>query len=250
MRIIQTYIPKGRNNRPGHPLSPKFITVHNTANTSKGANAAMHARYVKNPTTATSWHYTVDDNDIIYQHLPTNESGFHAGDGNGQGNRASIGIEICENVDGNFQKATENAVWLIRRLMKEFNIPLSNVVPHQKWSGKKCPHKLLPVWNNFISQINTFQVAQVDKGEGAMKMEIEDLKKKVASLEKKLNNNDPVSKWAAKDWEEVKDNGYFDSERPQAFISRQESAIVTNRVRRNFKALFEELDSRLKALEK
>ncbi len=41
----------------------------------------------------------------------------------------SIGIGICENSDGNFEKAVENAQWLIRQLMQDQGIPLVNVVP-------------------------------------------------------------------------------------------------------------------------
>lgn len=85
-QIIQDIIPKGNNNRPGYSMNPTYITVHNTANTAAGANAKMHARYEKNPNTATSWHFTVDEKEI-YQHLPLNENGWHAGDGNGTGNR-------------------------------------------------------------------------------------------------------------------------------------------------------------------
>lgn len=153
MQIKQDFIPIGSKNRPRNSMSPKYITVHNTANTQKDANAEMHARYVKNPTTKESWHFTVDDGDVIYQHLPTNESGFHAGDGAGMGNRQSIGIEICEYAGINQEKANDNAVWLIKKLMKEFNILLANIVPHQKWSGKECPHKLLPIWDSFIKKI-------------------------------------------------------------------------------------------------
>ncbi len=153
MQIIQDFIPQGRKNRPGNQMSPNYITIHNTANADKGANAEMHARYVKNSATAVSWHYTVDDGDTIYQHLPTNESGFHAGDGTGMGNRQSIGIEICENAGINQDTANANAMWLIRKLMNEHNISITNVVPHQKWSGKNCPHKLLPVWDSFIAKI-------------------------------------------------------------------------------------------------
>lgn len=154
MRIIQDYIPKGRLNRPGHALQPLYITVHNTANTAKTANAAMHARYVKSPTTTASWHFTVDDCDVIYQHLPLNENGWHAGDGNnGKGNRQSIGIEICEYAGIDEAKANDNAIWLIRRLMTEFNIPITKVVPHKHWSGKNCPRKLIGVWPEFIAKI-------------------------------------------------------------------------------------------------
>ncbi|MGG4030941.1 N-acetylmuramoyl-L-alanine amidase [Bacillus subtilis] len=153
VNIIQDFILKGNKNRPAYPMNPQFITVHNTSNTAKGADAASHARYVKNPETATSWHFTVDDKEI-YQHLPLNENGWHAGDGNGTGNRKSIGIEICENSDGDFEKAVSNAQWLIKKLMKEQGISFANVVPHKHWSGKECPRKLLNRWDSFKAGIS------------------------------------------------------------------------------------------------
>ncbi|AUG37120.1 N-acetylmuramoyl-L-alanine amidase [Bacillus velezensis] len=154
VKITKDFIPVGHNNRPGYAMNPAYITVHNTANTARGANAAMHARYEKNPETPTSWHFTVDEKEI-YQHLPLNENGWHAGDGNsGNGNRKSIGIEICENSDGDFGKAVTNAQWLIKKLMKEQGISLANVVPHQHWSGKYCPRKLLDRWDSFKAGIS------------------------------------------------------------------------------------------------
>ncbi|MCY8213218.1 N-acetylmuramoyl-L-alanine amidase [Bacillus spizizenii] len=153
VNIIQDFILKGNKNRPAYPMNPQYITVHNTSNTAKGADAASHARYVKNPETATSWHFTVDDKEI-YQHLPLNENGWHAGDGNGTGNRKSIGIEICENSDGDFEKAVSNAQWLIKKLMKEQGISFANVVPHKHWSGKECPRKLLNRWDSFKAGIS------------------------------------------------------------------------------------------------
>ncbi|MED1922924.1 N-acetylmuramoyl-L-alanine amidase family protein, partial [Bacillus velezensis] len=154
VKITKDFIPVGHNNRPGYAMDPAYITVHNTANTARGASAAMHARYEKNPETPTSWHFTVDEKEI-YQHLPLNENGWHAGDGNsGTGNRKSIGIEICENSDGDFEKAVTNAQWLIKKLMKEQGISLANVVPHQHWSGKYCPRKLLDRWDSFKAGIS------------------------------------------------------------------------------------------------
>lgn len=146
--ISSSFIPKGNYNRPGTFMKPKFITVHNTANTAPSANAAMHASYVKNPSTQVSWHFTVDDGGTIYQHLPTFEAGYHAGDY--QGNRESIGIEICENAGSNFERSVRNAQALIKMLMRQLNIPLMNVVPHQFWSGKNCPRLLLDRWDSFI----------------------------------------------------------------------------------------------------
>jgi len=139
----------------GYPMAPKYITIHNTANTAKGANAEMHARYLNNGAggRTVSWHYTVDDREIV-QHLPTNVNGWHAGDGaNGPGNRQSIGIEICENSDGDFEKAVANAIELVQYLMKKHGIGIMNVVPHQRWSGKYCPRKLLTRWDELIKRI-------------------------------------------------------------------------------------------------
>lgn len=158
MKIKQDFILIGRSNRPGNAMNPTYITIHNTGNSSKGANAEVHARYVKNPATAVSWHFTVDDGVVIYQHLPLNENGWHAGDGkSGTGNRKSIGIEICEHAGINQDKANENAVWLVKMLMKEHSISITNVVPHKHWSGKECPRKLLPIWNSFIAKIASGQ---------------------------------------------------------------------------------------------
>ncbi|MCY7692735.1 N-acetylmuramoyl-L-alanine amidase, partial [Bacillus altitudinis] len=152
VKIIQDYISKSIRNRLGNYMKPFFITVHNTANTSKGADAASQVAFVKRSSTGVSWQYTVDEN-VIYQHLPLNENGWHAGDGRGTGNMKSIGIEICENADGNFEKAVENAQWLIRQLMQDQGIPLANVVPHKHWSGKECPRKLLNRWDSFKAGI-------------------------------------------------------------------------------------------------
>jgi N-acetylmuramoyl-L-alanine amidase len=137
-----------------YPMNPKYITVHNTANTSQGATDEMHARYLKGIDWSNkSWHFTVDD-DSATQHIPTNLNGWHAGDGeNGTGNRESIGIEICENVDGDYQKAEQNAIELIRYLMEEHTISITNIVPHKHWSGKNCPRRILSRWDSFIEQI-------------------------------------------------------------------------------------------------
>ncbi|WEZ14193.1 N-acetylmuramoyl-L-alanine amidase [Bacillus subtilis] len=167
VKITKDFIPVGHNNRPGYAMDPAYITVHNTANTAKGASAAMHARYEKNPETPTSWHFTVDEKEI-YQHLPLNENGWHAGDGNrGTGNRKSIGIEICENSDGDFEKAVANAQWLIKKLMKEQGISLANVVPHKHWSGKQCPRKLLDRWDSFKAGISGVSSSSPETKPGA-----------------------------------------------------------------------------------
>src|SRR5690554_6747600 len=184
--IIVDLVSRGRTNvRPGIPMTPQYITIHETDNTRKGANAKAHANYLKNGAggASKSWHFTVDDKEI-YQHLPTNEVGWHAGDGgNGTGNRQSIGIEICVNRDGNYEKAKENAAWLVRKLMKEHNIPIERVVQHNRWSGKNCPRRMRGEgkWNHFLQMVqqgssktassSTITLRLGDKGEAVRKLQ-------------------------------------------------------------------------------
>ncbi|CDQ21714.1 peptidoglycan recognition protein family protein [Halobacillus karajensis] len=146
-------VPKGNYEiRPAYYMNPKEIAVHNTGNKAKGADAEMHNRYIHNmasysprDTRYASWHFSVDE-DSIYQHLPLDENAWHTGDGSdkGSGNRMAIGVEICENSDGDTRKAEENAIALIVYLCKRLNISVySEVKPHQAYSGKYCPRVIL-----------------------------------------------------------------------------------------------------------
>lgn len=156
MKISQMLIPiSNKFTRPGTAMNPQYITVHETGNTSAGATALAHAKLQQNGNSRqASWHFTVDDGDTIYQSIPTNEIGYHAGDGSGDGNRKSIGIEICINSDGNFTKAKENAAWLIDYLMDKYNIPIDRVVQHSHWSGKNCPANIRKEgWDKFIALV-------------------------------------------------------------------------------------------------
>ncbi|MGE6346791.1 S-layer homology domain-containing protein [Bacillus mycoides] len=156
--LKEMIVPTGNENiRPGYAMKPKYITIHETDNYSVGANARNHAQYLYSQATGTtdrsaSWHFTVDDKEI-YQHLPLNENGWHAGDGSeGTGNRESIAIEIAVNQDGDYNKAVENARKLAAYLMGELNIPLENVKKHQFWSGKNCPAIMIKnnAWEPFL----------------------------------------------------------------------------------------------------
>lgn len=159
--IIEDILAVGRANRPEYAMSPQYITIHDTGNPNLGSNAKGHAGYIKSDTAArlpVSWHFTVDDT-VIIQHLPLNENGWHAGDGNGQGNRASIGIEICENADGNRAKAEHNAALLVAWLHSEVPTLLpfpASMRQHFHWSGKNCPHLIRARpngWEDFLDSV-------------------------------------------------------------------------------------------------
>ena len=125
-----------------YEMTPKYITIHNTAN---DASAANEINYMISNANQTSFHLAVDDKEVI-QGVPLNRSTWNAGDGsNGSGNRQSISIEICYSKSGGdrFNKAVENCIELVKQLMAKYNIPVQNVKYHQDWSGKYCPHRLL-----------------------------------------------------------------------------------------------------------
>ena len=152
------YIPRGRKNRPGGRNPDNYITIHETGNLAKGADAAAHASWLKSDDAAAkyiSYHYTVDDHAII-QHLPDGETAYHAGDGaGGPGNAASIGIEICVNEGGDFGRAKANAASLVRLLMREHGISMDCVVQHNHWNGKDCPKTIRATagaWDEFLDR--------------------------------------------------------------------------------------------------
>lgn len=128
------------------------ITYHNTGNSNKGADDEMHARYFQNLENADksyiSAHLFVDE-DSITQIIPLDEVAYHAGDGQGDGNRKTIAIEVCEN--RNHEKAELNAIKLGVSLI--LGNPHFNIYKHQDWSGKYCPRKIIPHWNLFVRNI-------------------------------------------------------------------------------------------------
>ena len=96
-------VPAGRyGRRIDFPLRPDYITIHSTQN--RGTTALQHAigmqrgafrgRSRWNRTGYLTWHFTVDDREVV-QSLPLSIQGEHA-DHDGPGNRTSIAIEICE----------------------------------------------------------------------------------------------------------------------------------------------------------
>ena len=156
--IQEHIISDGRKNRPGRDTNPDtYITIHETGNAAKGADAAAHGAYLDSAAgedDLVSWHYTVDDHAIV-QHLPDYETAYHAGDGkSGQGNTTSIAVEICVNAGGDFEAAKANAAALVRLLMEEHGIPLDNVVQHNRWNGKDCPKTIRATagaWEAFLA---------------------------------------------------------------------------------------------------
>ncbi|MCR6790353.1 peptidoglycan recognition protein family protein [Bacillus thuringiensis] len=136
-----------------YTMNPEFITVHNTYN---DATAENEVSYMIRNDNQVSFHIAVDDKEAV-QGIPLERNAWHTGDGNGNGNRKSIGVEICYSLSGGdrYYKAEDNAAIVVAQLMKQYNIPISKVRTHQSWSGKYCPHRMLDEgrWNSFIERV-------------------------------------------------------------------------------------------------
>ncbi|XBD75124.1 N-acetylmuramoyl-L-alanine amidase [Akkermansia massiliensis] len=108
-----------------------------------------------------NWHFTVDQYRAI-QHIPLNETGRHA-DRGGPGDMYSIGIEMGEVRSHNPIVTWNRSAKLTAVLMKQYNIPLRNVVPHYYWTGKNCPAPLLTngrpghKWSWFVSRVDYYR---------------------------------------------------------------------------------------------
>ena len=137
-------------------MTPEYITVHNTYN---DASAMSEISYMLGNDLKTSFHAAVD-NERIVTGLPFNRNGWHAGDGKyGDGNRKSIGIEICYSKSGGerFDQAEKLAAEYIAMLLKQYGWGIDRVKKHQDWSGKYCPHRTLDYgWERFLNMIKIY----------------------------------------------------------------------------------------------
>ena len=141
--VYTDLVSKNSDGRPGTKRLIKYIVLHETGNFDNGANSRLHAVFLtENSDIDTSWHYTVDDKEI-YHHIPDNEIAWHAGDGKGPGNMNGIGIELCVNRDGNFEKTFENATKLVAYLLKEYDLTVDDIKTHGDFVDKECPTSIL-----------------------------------------------------------------------------------------------------------
>ena len=125
-----------------YKMNPTRIVVHNTAN---DASAKNEVKYMQNNKSQTSFHYAVDDKEVI-QALPLNRNSWNVGDGrNGKGNREGINIEICYSKSGGsrFVLAEKRSAKLIAEILDMRGWDISKVTKHQDYSGKYCPHRTL-----------------------------------------------------------------------------------------------------------
>lgn len=184
MNIIKKQIAYNRSKRSS---AIKYIVIHDTGNKSKGANASSHFNFFNGGDRQSSADFFVDSEQIIQINDYKKYYTYQCGDGRGKygiTNTNSIGIEICINSDGDYNKAYRKAIELTKYLMKELNIPIQRVVRHYDASRKNCPASMSgnnwELWNYFKKLLS--------ESEGLTMAQYEELKKEIAALEKTIES--------------------------------------------------------------
>ncbi|MEA4862968.1 MAG: N-acetylmuramoyl-L-alanine amidase [Victivallaceae bacterium] len=146
---------------PG-PMTAEYITIHNTANS---ASAAAERNYLnsRQDNQYISFHFAVDETEAV-QIMPLDIHGWHAGDGHGDGNMKSIGIEICRSTiysSDIYYRAEANAVKLAAYLLYVTGLTVDDLRMHYDWSGKICPHRIIEdkSWESFKQRVAAVRVA-------------------------------------------------------------------------------------------
>jgi len=155
--MVSVFYKQGKLTNTSSGKNPcTYITIHQTGNTGKGANAEAHAKLqASGNVRSASWHATVDDKWVFESYLASTRC-WHSG--STQGNNSSYAIEICINSDGDYLIALRNAAEYTALKMHELGVPLSKVVQHNYWSGKNCPAQIRSgldgiTWSLFLAMV-------------------------------------------------------------------------------------------------
>jgi len=167
----------------------KYIAIHYTAGASSAPGRAINMRYSWEKTKRASADFGVDDRDMVqfnpdlknYYCWSVGDKKNTAGGGaqlyGKATNRNTISIEICSNLKKGYsaskvnhegwyytEAALNNAVKLVKILMKKFNIDIDHVVRHYDISGKICPG--IKGWNNYtLYDVNGNKIGKNDSSE-------------------------------------------------------------------------------------
>lgn len=196
---MTTILAHGTNFTRGRTKEIDRIVLHYTGG--NGDTAENNGKYFSSSDRKASAHYFVDENTVVQSVLDT-DTAWHAG--NWDMNCRSVGVEMCSKKDAKgeyyISAATVNrAQCLVKQLMKKYGVGLDGVIRHYDVTGKKCPAPMVDE-----SKWQAFKAGLVETGPAA---------------------------WAKEAWEKAKAKGILDGTRPEDPVSRQELAVVLQRLK-------------------
>lgn len=138
------------------------VTIHNTPWITTAAGTTPAEQYTRATVNGnmrdTRVHYYVD-NVCAWQNLPLTLSGWHAADGDGNGNRRTIAIEciMSSAYNDKDKKSEDNCARLAAVLLKKYKLGINALYTHNYWySGKYCPAYILPHWDKFKAKVQSY----------------------------------------------------------------------------------------------
>lgn len=166
---------------PTATMSPIGVTIHNTDWISVASGTTPAEQYtratVNGNMNAVRVHYYVD-NICAWQNLPLDRSGWHAADGNGNGNRKTIAIEciMSNSIDKKSKDSMDNCAKLTAYLLHKYNWTIEkNLFTHTYWlhirdghkgskdelctkyhNYKNCPIYIIPYWTDFKNLVQKY----------------------------------------------------------------------------------------------
>lgn len=158
LKLVQMLVPASKwDIKCPNQMLAQRLTIHNTAN---NASALAEISYMIGNNSETSFHWAVDDIQAV-QGITHDRNAWHCGDGVGQGNMSSIGIEICHSLDPQnprYGQSEENGAKLAALILHQMGWGIDLMFKHQDWSGKYCPHRILDNngWANFKNKVQGY----------------------------------------------------------------------------------------------
>lgn len=161
--LLTAHNPKGIA-MPSASMDGKVIgvTIHNTDWITTASGTTPAEQYTRSTVNGNMGdvrvHFYVD-NTCAWQNLPLSLSGWHAADGDGDGNRRTIAIEcVMSSAYNGIDKASEdNAARLAAALLKQYGFGIDRLYTHNHWySGKYCPAYILPHWSDFKKKVESY----------------------------------------------------------------------------------------------
>lgn len=138
------------------------VTIHNTLWITTAAGTTPAEQYTRATVNGNMndvrVHYYVD-NVCAWQNLPLSLSGWHAADGDGNGNRRTIAIEciMSSAYSDKDKKSEDNCAKLAAALLKKYKLGINALYTHNHWySGKYCPAYILPHWDKFKAKVQSY----------------------------------------------------------------------------------------------
>ena len=211
------------NYQPGRTQPIEYIVVHYTAN--KGDTAKNNVDYFARTVTGTSAHYFVHRNAVM-QSVDEGDTAWHCGSDHPRHpycrNSNSIGIEMCDSVDGVPDDVKSLTVSLVQELMSRYGLDPSHVLRHYDVTGKRCPAPWVDnpaEWMEFKKMLEEDDDMSYEQFSQYMDRYLTE------------RNAKPADDWAKPYIQDAIDAGAMTDvggtiERPQGFITRQEMAVV------------------------